>query len=252
MNKELEKKMEEACCSLSDADPRLRLKAVRRLTGIAVRLAWEERHRIVEELAKLAGDKEPFIRWNVAMALGRIGHESGVDALERMAGDEHANLRFRVALSLGLIGDPAGIPILERYVEDSYKIGEHAVVRAFAAIALGQIGDPAGVPLLSRLACDPDPAVRWHAAVALGEVGLREGVSILSMLTEDPVPFVRGHTAIALAQIGDPDGLPILERALRYTAEQAQTKPTPAEQKMKGVCEKALESLTNIVSAKSS
>lgn len=247
MDEEFRRKIEEASRTLSDADPRLRLKAIRKLTDIGMCLAWEDRPVVVERLARLIEDKEPFIRWNVAIALGMVGHEKGLEALEKLIKDEHANVRFRAALALGLIGDERGIATLEKIIADPYKIGEHAVVRAFTAMALGMMHQiEEALPLLEKLTRDEDPVVRWHASVSLGDVGLKEGLSSLSRLTKDPVPFVRGHTAIAVAQIGDPNGLPILEETLRFTKEQAEIKQTPAEQKMKGVCEKALELLRSL------
>jgi hypothetical protein len=35
----------------------------------------------VQHLAKLVEDKDPAVRWNVAVALGDIGHNSGVQYL---------------------------------------------------------------------------------------------------------------------------------------------------------------------------
>lgn len=215
MTMDVAQRIEQESESLKTKDPRQRLAAVRALGRAARALPLEERKGIVDHLAGVALDPEPFIRWNVAIALGEIGNEAALRVLERMASDEHANVRFRVAQALGFIGDVRGIAILERYVEDSYKVGEHAPVRAFAAIALGMIGHPDAVPLLARLARDTEPTIRWHAAVALGDVGSPAGLEALKQLMSDPVPFTRAHTAIACAEIGDAAGLPIVERVAK-------------------------------------
>lgn len=93
---------------------------------------------MVDLVGRLAGDKEAFVRWNVAIAVGKIGHPSGVKVLEEMVRDEHANVRFRVALALGLIGHPSGIPLLEKLAGDTYTIGEHYVVRALCGYSVGK------------------------------------------------------------------------------------------------------------------
>lgn len=210
----VETEFDEAAALTASVDPRERLAAARRLARLGRALSGEERGRLVELLDLLARDPEPFVRWNVALALGELGDRNGLEVLGRMAeaDDEHANVRFRVALAVGLIGDPAGIAILERYVADPYRIGDHSVVRAFAAIALGRIAHRDTVPLLARLARDEDPVVRWHAAVALGDVGETTAVEVLAALATDPIPFTRAHAAIGLAEIGDARGLPALEQ----------------------------------------
>jgi HEAT repeat protein len=176
-------------------------------------LGWEDRPVVVERLARLIEDKEAFVRWNSALALGKIGHESGLKYLGKLVGDEHANVRFRATLALGLIGHENSIPVVEKMVYDTYEIGKHFVVRAFAAIALGMIPpQESSVRALAHLVQDEDPVVRWHVAVALGNVGLESGVEHLAKLIEDEIPFVRAHAAIALAQIGHESGMPYLER----------------------------------------
>ncbi len=197
---------------LLDKDPRNRLSALRDLTDIASKLSYYERESIVEQVGKLAEDEQPFIRWNVAYALGKIGHEKGIRILEKLTADEHANVRFRVAYSLGLIGNELAIPILEKMTSDTYKIGEHAVIRAYAVQALAKFQHETSVKALGRLVEDEDPVVRWHVAVALGDIGLESGVQYLAKLVNDKIPFVRAHTAIALAQIGHESGLEYIEK----------------------------------------
>lgn len=197
---------------LYNKDSRKRLSALQYLTNIASKQIYDERESIVEQIGKLADDEQPFIRWDLAYALGKIGHERGIKILEKLATDEHANVRFRSAYSLGLIGSESAIPILEKMTHDTYKIGEHAVVRAYAVQALGRFPYEASVRTLGRLVEDEDPVVRWHVTVALGDIGHKDGVQYLAKLIGDPIPFVRAHTAIALAQIGHESGLEYLEK----------------------------------------
>lgn len=122
---------------LRDSDPRKRLRGIRALAAQTVELPLTERAEAVQLLGELASDTEPFIRWNVAWAAGRLGHAAALPTLRTLASDLHANVRFRVALAVALIGDNGGLPILEGLVKDPYVIGGHAVVRGFAALALG-------------------------------------------------------------------------------------------------------------------
>ncbi len=206
---------EEESRALSSSNPRERLRAVARLAQIAGQLPLSERDSIVAQLERVADDSEAFVRWNLAIALGEIGHPRGLAVLERLATDEHANVRFRAALAVGLIGAAEGLPIVERLAADPYTIGEHYPVRGFVAVALGKLRHENGVRVLAGLCGDADPVVRWHAAVALGDIGHASGVPHLARLIEDPIPFVRAHTAIAMAQIGHENGVPHLERLAR-------------------------------------
>ncbi len=209
---DIRKQIKEAVVALSHHDPRQRVEGIRQIMALAKRLPLDERAAAVHVLEQVVEDQEPFVRWNLAIALGEIGHERGILLLERLSGDEHANVRFRVALALALIGYERALATLEKFTTDSYKIGEHYPVRAFAALALGRFRQEAAVRALAPLVDDGDPVVRWHAAVALGDTGLASGVDLLRKLVNDPIPFVRAHTAIALAQIGARAGLPLLER----------------------------------------
>ena len=215
---------------LSDENHKNVLKAIKELTKSARHKTLEDRKPIVEQLGKLYDNlspgliehldvgkvlgKNPFIRWNIAIALGEIGHESAIPVLEKMLTTpyEHSNVKFRAILSLGLIGSEKAIPIIEKLVDDKYHISGSYINRQFVAIALGKIGHESGVPVLALLIEDIDPVVRWHVAVAFGDIGHVSGVEHLAKLLNDEIPFVRAHTAIALAQIGDKGGLPYLEQ----------------------------------------
>jgi HEAT repeat protein len=241
------KEIENISKLLDDADPRNKLKGIRELTKLALKVELDERKRIVDLLAKAAGDKEPFIVWDLAISLGQIAHPSAIPILERMVEHPHANVRLRVALALGLIGHEDGIPVLERMSQDKYKIGHTAVVRESVALALGKIGSEHCVPVLAKLVNDEDPVVRWHTAVALGDVGHPTGISHLAKLTEDEVPFVRGHVAIALAQIGSRDGLEHLIRTKEFTEKRAEQTGSETEKRMAKVCGDALATLKSIL-----
>jgi HEAT repeat protein len=241
-NQDLAPNLEEASRLLEDADPRKRFQGVSALAAMGRQLPLAERARVVELIGSLVNDKGSFVRWNVATALGQVGHESGVKYLGELLGDEHANVRFRVAQALGQIGSEIGVPVLEKLAYDSYDIGGHYVVRAYAAAALGMIPCEGSVRSLAALVQDKDPVVRWHAAVALGNLGFPSGVEHLAKLVEDDVPFVRAHTGIALAQIGDESGLPYLERLASDSVPRVAGISGAALELCKAICERYGES----------
>ena len=120
---------------VADPDPRKRLAAVQSLSRLGG-ASEAERGRAIDLLGRLVADEAEYVRWNVALALGRLGDPQGLSHLRALAADEHANVRLRVALAVGLIGDPVGLDILAGFSEDPYQIGEAFPVRAYAALFL--------------------------------------------------------------------------------------------------------------------
>ncbi len=203
--------LEAAVGGVEDPDPRKRLAVVRGLSRLGG-ASEAERGRAVELLGRLVADEADYVRWNVALALGRLGDSLGLPHLRVLATDEHANVRLRVALAVGLIGDPSAVDILAGLSADTYRVGEAFPVRAYAALSLGLLGEPGGLEALATLAEDANGEVRWHATVALGDLGDEQGVEALIARTEDDIAFVRAHAAIGLSEIGSPEGLDAVER----------------------------------------
>ncbi len=97
----------------------------------------------------------------------------------------HFVVRDFVAMALGKVGHPSGIPILATLAGD-----EDGIVRWHAAVALGDIGSESAIPYLAKLLDDPIPFNRAHAGIALVEIGHQDGLSLLEKLTKDEVPRV--------------------------------------------------------------
>ena len=119
MDREVAGAIEDEARFLADDDPRRRVAAVRTLTELATQLVPNDREQVVELVDVVASDQQPFVRWNVAIAVGEIGHPKGVEVLGKLLGDPHANVRLRVALSLGLLGQEIGVPALEKMIYDT-------------------------------------------------------------------------------------------------------------------------------------
>lgn len=59
---------------LSSKDPRHRLRGVQRLANLASQTNAKEKENTVNLVGNLWNDKEAFVRWNVAIALGKTDH----------------------------------------------------------------------------------------------------------------------------------------------------------------------------------
>jgi HEAT repeat protein len=136
-----------------------------------------------------------------ALLLGRCG-KPAVPALVGLLGNKDEYVRWYAAYALGRIGPEAreAVPALARALGDNNKD-----VRRCAAEALGRIGPEARevVPALVGLLGDENKYVRGHAAEALGWIGLeaREAIPALGKLLNDECEFARKAAADALKKI---------------------------------------------------
>lgn len=167
---------------LSDADPRVRVKAVQQLRRLKAKQA-------APEVAALL--KDPLVKEDAALALQDLG---GPDQVEP--------LLDAVDTTVGAGSDQAA----RAANRTNGKIAE----------ALGNIGDARAGPTLLRLARANDEALRLYAVQALGSVHDRSAVPELSHLVDDPAapPLLIKKAIVSLGQIGDPAGIPALEHGL--------------------------------------
>ncbi len=81
-------------------------------------------------------------------------------------GDSNSDVRWNAAVALGKIGTPEAVPALIAALGNS-----DSSVRWKAAEALEEIGTPEAVAALIAALGDSDSSVRWKAAEALGKIG---------------------------------------------------------------------------------
>lgn len=151
------------------------------------------------ELVKLLGEKDDFVRWSAAFALGIIGDEKAIKPLVKLLNDKDDLVRAEAAFSLSRIGKSA-VPLLIEKLKD--KDGE---IRALAAEALGYTKDRRAVAaLLGALKDDKEVVVRAMAAQALGDLKLKEASPALIEVLKDRKEreYVREKAAEALGKIG--------------------------------------------------
>jgi HEAT repeat protein/lysophospholipase L1-like esterase len=156
----------------------------------------------VPALLRGLGDPQERVRYNAAVALGRIRSTEARAALFGALRDTRQGVRWRAADALHAIG---------LHSEDAASLvaavgNNDAYVRAFAAWTLGELGSESrGVAAsLGGIALDADPGVRAAAVTALGHIGSAEpkAVAALGHGMRDSGWEERWRAARALGLIG--------------------------------------------------
>lgn len=163
---------------LKDKDPAVQENAIAtlKLYGSAAREA-------VPTLVKLfTGHRDTSLRVNLAMALGVIGFEgddkeAGVSSLNRLLGDSQSIVRYQAAMALGRIG-PDGHPAVPALINMLRSDASSWELRKASAFALGSIGvdrvsgpDPKIVSALAGAIIDHCFQVRLEVVLSLIVLG---------------------------------------------------------------------------------
>ncbi|MEO0086120.1 MAG: HEAT repeat domain-containing protein [candidate division WOR-3 bacterium] len=152
---------------------------------------------------------DPRTRAESARFLGEQRDKVAVPELCRLAQDSFAEVRFEVAIALGRIGDKRAVePLFEACRAETRDDVASAQVKG-----LTDLGGPA-IGALVELLGSPRPVVRTMAASGLGRLRANQGVERLIWLLDDRVVMVRKAAARALRRIGDPRGLDALARQI--------------------------------------
>jgi HEAT repeat protein len=157
------------------------------------------------EVVRALRDRDPFVRWGAARALGRMalkGEAAGkaVAGLAPLLKDDNADARLGAAAALQRYGAAARGAVAE--LSAAVKEGDDEVrLRAIAALAA--IGPEAGkdaVAALVKALQAGEPDVRAAAAGALGQVapGDKAAREALRKALDDPDAEVRGAASAAL------------------------------------------------------
>ncbi|MFG2964480.1 fumarate reductase/succinate dehydrogenase flavoprotein subunit [Streptomyces sp. NPDC048288] len=180
--------------SLSDADPAVRIEAVRALVSVDAAAA----------LARAVADPSREVRVTVAKALGTVGaagsgaapeRDGVLDALTTLTGDADVLVRGAAYEALGGVGCPP--PLAEAAVAASADPAWQ--VRVGAARALGAAGAAVAVPALAKVLADPNADVRKAAVLALTRhAGVEEARAALATATADSDADVRAYAARGL------------------------------------------------------
>jgi HEAT repeat protein len=192
--------------ALADADPAVKLAAVRGLIG----------GRAARPLAQAARGPDLDVRVAALEALGQVGGSEAREALEAAAAD--GSERVRVAAMRGLAGlGPAAAELLERALGDA-----SCDVREAAVTGLGAAWADRPLPeLRARLGDDAHADLRFAAALALARradppTGKgADAVRLLDDVIAHGTPLSRLAALIARAFIGRAEAMPSFLHVLR-------------------------------------
>lgn len=195
--------LESVVALLKDQASHVRVEAARVLVGLGSSAP------IVTDalLEVLSGDKDEWVRSEVAGALGKLGNCSShvIDSLVAALNDESYSVRSEVTRTLGKLGNCDAM-IVERLV--AMLINQDCDVRHQAARALGELGnsdDSVIEALVSALKEGESLYLRNEAAEALGKLGDGSATVIDVLITalEYPAGFGR-VTSFGLFPVGPP------------------------------------------------
>jgi len=184
--------------------------------------------RAIQPLIGLLGNKDCFLRREVAVALGKLGDRRGVAPLLDLLKDNDPGLLVTEGMGkLFLEWDkPSAVvaakthlrSLIEDFVLPSLLAEKWIYftysARQAAEEALGKLGDPRAVELLLGLLGDKYWDIRATAAEALGKLADARAVEPLLPLLKDDHFMVRRAAAEALGRLGDTRALAALMTAL--------------------------------------
>ncbi len=187
---------------------------------------------VVPETIPLLGDADPAVRVAAVRILGGAathGHRDStvidpiVSSLKKLLHDPERNVRLQTVVTLGQIGAKGAIPDLIEMLKDNDSSVRRYSVTAIAGIDLGveQV-----VPVLAEELKDKDKSVRMMAAMTLSTLSDEVSTSVkqvipqLLQVLQDSEADVRVGAARALARFCGPENqdiVPLLIQALEKT-----------------------------------
>lgn len=123
------------------------------------------------DLVRLLKHREPQVRANAAMVIGRMGEPSGIDLLKRRLPDEEPlsqwNVMVNIHEALASLGDRPSALRLERFIRERDMQVRLAAIEAYPRCA----PDRARIVLLDMINSREPPLVRIAAAGSLAKLG---------------------------------------------------------------------------------
>jgi putative heme-binding domain-containing protein len=154
-------------------------------------------------------DAEPRVRAQAAKVAGDLRVKDAAASLIARLRDDHLRVRFQAAIALGKIGDPSAFDALVTLIDENRD--QDPFLRHAATMGLSGLGDP---KRLARLRRHPSISVRVGAVVALR----RLASPLLAEFLDDPAARVRREAAMAIHDdLSVPQALPALARLLETT-----------------------------------
>ena len=183
-----------ATVGLTDASPMVRAVAAKAILALGPAES-------VAALTPLLGDKDEFVRREVAYALGQTKSRNASTALAQLLlNDKEVGVRAAAAVSLGEVGDENAVVTLANVLsgdansstKKKSKVKRNVFVLRAVARALGQIKSRAAVPaLITALTNETlDDDIRREAARSLGMIGDPAAVPALRAASTSADPYL--------------------------------------------------------------
>lgn len=192
----------------------------------SVKALVEAGETAVGPLIQALDSKDPEIRENAAITLGKIKDERAIDPLIKLLTDEEWEVESAATNALVEIGKPTVEPLIkilqdknedvflqtkviavlagikdERAIQPMIQaLKEETELDADLGYNLGLMGEPAVEPLIQVLD-DEDPRVRVRAAEALGRIGDERAIKPLTDALNDKDETVRTFAKMGLESI---------------------------------------------------
>lgn len=200
-------------------------------TNLQVYPAYGE---LIKILAEAAADKDMYISFRAAIALGKaqdcndikLTSKAAIDTLKKLHESEsRAFIRNNILLALGLAGDASCSTTIIDVIKD--KSGkEDALSRCYAALAAGYFTSPSLsvnnnediIKTLRDTLSDKDVEVKCCACISLGNLKDAASVPLLDKLLngtegeKKEQSQTRGYAALGLGRIGGTDALAALKK----------------------------------------
>lgn len=151
----------------------------------------------IDEFVEMLRDKNPVIRRNSALLLGKLGAKEAVPALGFALKDGNVEVRKACVKALSSIKTEESIKFLKLALAD-----EEPTIRVMSILSLGEIGKEDIFDSLSLLISDSDDSVRVAVAKALGIIQNKRAIEPLISLLNDKNGFVIVTAIESLGKIG--------------------------------------------------
>jgi HEAT repeat protein len=151
----------------------------------------------VDELITTLSERDPLLRRNAALLLGKIDAKEAVHALGFAMKDGDVNVRKACVEAFSTLKTEDSIRFLMLALTD-----EEPDIRVSSALSLGRIGGEGVFEALSLLLSDSDDSVRVAVSKAFGALREERAVGPLIALLSDKNGFVVTTTIESLGKIG--------------------------------------------------
>lgn len=180
----------------ASAEVRARLHAVWGLGQLA-----RQQADVLEPLVDVLGDENPALRAQTAKTLGDLRFEPAFARLRELTRDPDARVRFEAAMALGKLGNAQAVGDIVNALRENAD--RDAYLRHAGVTALSELASPAQ---LDELADDKDPAVRMGALLVMR----RAASARVARFLHDSDPRLVAEAARAINDTPIPEALPAL------------------------------------------